>query len=182
MPIWQGGSRSVKRFLSIALVLLIFPILTKSPPASAWAEPDDFRGIRWGTSLSDLPGMVFQNQEGGIDYFTREGDKLAIGSTLLETLKYGFCDKRFCLVVIYFNGRANLEYVKLALESKYGSPKQVNPRRHPETYQWSGSSILISLAFSRIRQQARLFYAHLPTYKQWKEKRKSGAQHIGGDI
>ena len=57
------------------------------------SEPDGFRGIAWGTGITTLSGFKLirrEEQVGGIDIYSREGDKLEAWSVPVGVIEYFF--------------------------------------------------------------------------------------------
>ena len=83
-------------------------------------EPDNFRGIKWGTTLTDLPHMVIQRTRGEEEICRRKNDKMQIGNATLDTLEYAFYKKRFYAVFIKYKGHANYLSLMDTLSYVYG--------------------------------------------------------------
>ena len=109
----------MKRLLCAAVLALLLA-------GSAWAAkaPDGFRGIKWGTPLEEVSGLV---PDGGISkrlkLYSRPDDELAMGDIPLETLTYDFFDGRFSGVMMVMEPE-HQEGIVALLTGLYGQPKR----------------------------------------------------------
>ena len=124
-------------------------------------EPDGFRGIKWGTNLSDLPDMQYLSSKRSAALYTIKGDKMKIGDADLDAVYYGFSKGRFFSVIIQFNSLPNYHIMKQTLFRKYGKGESLSPA---EGYKWPGPSVNIVLGYSKHSQKGRVTYLHKPTF------------------
>ena len=91
--------------------------------AACGAEaPEAFRGIKWGTHLKDIPGMVFDSGEARLKTYTRENDKMAVGAAPLESVLYNFLDDRFVGAVLICQNGTPKETLMALFQNLYGKP------------------------------------------------------------
>lgn len=84
--------------------------------------PEAFRGIKWGTHLKDIPGMVFHSGEARLKTYTRENDKMAVGAAPLESVLYSFLDDRFVGAVLVCQNGTPKETLMVLFKDLYGKP------------------------------------------------------------
>ena len=92
----------MKRLLSI-LLLLIFTgsfAFTQPEAFKSGTEPDGFRGIKWGESITALKDMHQVWDGGEKKFYERSGDSLEIGGAKLHRIVYTFWQGRFSEVRI----------------------------------------------------------------------------------
>ena len=144
-------------------------------------EPDGFRGIKWGTHISNLKGMEYVRTDpsfGGVKVYRRKGDVLQIGSAKLDRIEYGFWKGRFCSVYIYTSGNVNWSGLKEAVFEKFG--KGYQPNEFIERYDWLGTKTLMELEYNKISEIGTLWMHSVKisdeqeAYK--KQKAKEGAE------
>jgi hypothetical protein len=104
-------------------------------------EPEGFRGILWGADLSTLAGMKFiaSRDIGGsfpesvwdfergalkkqikLDTYERPGDDKSLYGAVVETIRYGFWNGKFCEVAITVRGKDNLQIFNDRVFEQYG--------------------------------------------------------------
>lgn len=109
------------------------------------SEPDGFRGIKWGTSLSSLSGMQYYKTDpsyGGMSVYLSKGDELLIGAAKLDRIEYNFWKGKFCSVKILTKGFENWEGLKQAVFEKIGKGFQLN--RYLYSYAGKQTEMLMS--------------------------------------
>lgn len=114
------------RHESIAFsAFFIFLALLFSRPVQAGEsflnEPNGFRGIAWGTPLSENKDeMIFVKTNVGIDIFSRRNSKMSIGDAPLSELHYGYSKNGFMVVYIKTAGKENASLLRKELEKHFG--------------------------------------------------------------
>ena len=79
----------------------IFLLLSSSVLAGDFepgSEPEGFRGIVWGTEIGDLSGFTLIRREprfGGMDVYSREGEKLSAWGAPVGAIEYFFRKGKF---------------------------------------------------------------------------------------
>lgn len=120
-------------------------------------EPDGFRGIKWGQNISTVPGLKYVEtypDHGGIQEYTRKGDKLKIGGAKLKTIKYRFWRNKLYSVAILIEGSANWAGLRDAVFEKFGQGNQSN--EYIERYSWFGETTRMELKYSEILEEGYL--------------------------
>ena len=116
-------------------ILIIFPFIvfsglvfaTPSGEFKPNSEPNGFRGIKWGTDISKLPGMLPATRresrlltiKGGKQYM-REKENLFLGSIELTRIGYHTWHDKFYQVSLFTEGPKNVSALKNFIKTKYG--------------------------------------------------------------
>jgi hypothetical protein len=123
---------------SRALAVLILFLLSKALlPLAVCAEPDGFRGIKWGTNFKSLTNMDYirTQDSSGIMYYARGGDELKKGGAILNKIEYGFINDKFVDVAIEATGKSNCKALKDQSIEEFGNPAE---EFHGKMFKWIG--------------------------------------------
>ena len=153
--------------------LFLILVLVLAQPARAFQnEPNDCRGIEWGTKHDGLNGLTKVTTESRLDYFTKNDDEMTIGDARLEKVVYVFYHKKFCGAVLNFESSPNFQIVKRTLFDRYGEGDQSD--KHEHQYSWSGTNVTITLEYDDVTQKGKLTYYYMPIYakKQIADQRR----------
>ena len=149
-------------------------------------EPDGFRGIKWGTKISDLKGMIYVRTApilGGVKIYIykRQGDVLQIGKAKLESIEYQFWKGRFCGVAVYFSGYVNWSGLKDALFEKFGKGHQ--PDKSRESYFWFGTKTKIMVGYNKkteagilSMESMKILKEKMEAYRKYRKKKQKKEQ------
>lgn len=103
-----------------AVVLVAVMVLAFSTGVFAFQnEPNGFRGLVWG----DAPGEDLEiviPEENKMIVYTKKEENLFLGNVPLDTVMYGFFDRRFCNATVIFKGTNAFNEVKKLIEQKFG--------------------------------------------------------------
>lgn len=133
------------------------------PPLNKW---EGFRGLKWGASIADAPGMVLTEDAGDNKYYRWEGDKLAIGEAELKRIGYGFYKGRFGFVVIQAEGFGKWVAIRDAVFTMYGDGYQ--PNEYIEEWWWGGpfpagvKDVSMCLEHNEISEKTTLIMSYGP--------------------
>lgn len=84
-------------------------------------EPDGFRGIAWGTPLSENKNeMIYVKSNVGIDIFSRRNSKMSIGDASLFELHYGYSKNGFMVVYIKTADKENASLLRKEIKEHFG--------------------------------------------------------------
>ena len=119
----------------------------------AGAEPDGFRGVKWGTAFSDFSSM--EETLGGsilgreVAHYTKTGDDLRVGSLGASDIFYMFTEGKFRGVTVEFSKMKDAQWNTLAkaLFDQYGEVEELVLTGDP-TYVWFGDKTFIRLSRS----------------------------------
>ena len=157
-----------------ATTILLF-ILTLLFSFSLFAienEPDGFRGIKWETDLSELPGMSLGIDENNKQFYTRANDKLSLESATLKLILYIAYKHKFKGVVISYKGHKNYTKLKETLTRIHG--KSYDPKKEIVEHHWSGTDVEIALNYKKIFDEGNVFYRYVPLHlRQYLDEKKA---------
>lgn len=143
-------------------------------------EPDGFRGIKWGTNISELSKMKLIDDDGNAKCYARKNDKMRIGDANLDAIMYGFYKNRFSAVGVMYHSSSNFSAIKETLLQQYGEAR--HPNGFMEEYFWYGSRVNVFLKFNQIQGAGQLWYLYKPLQEEKerdeKEKAKEGARDL----
>jgi hypothetical protein len=177
----NGVEEMKKKFIYVSVLILL--IVT---PMTVWAfenKPDGFRGIKWRTNIKNLSDMKFEGKAGATSYYHRQGDKMKIGSAMLDDIGYGFYKNEFYIVMIQFHSLINFDALKSTFFQQYGPGYQHN--RYQEDYYWGlrdGSDVVISLEYNKVSKKGAIFFEYQPLSKAEKAERKRKAKAGKDDL
>jgi hypothetical protein len=178
MPIKPSAISCRRASLTAILFLsLLFP----HRPAPAFVqEPEGFRGIPWGTSIRQLPDMVFIAQEGHLKFYEKPHDKMKIGEAGVDSIVYGFYKDRLYSVLIYFSSTMNFSRLKETLEQEYGEYQQPNP--YVDKYLWYGKRLDLLFTYESVTQKGRIAYLYKPIVEEMEQDEKVKAKAGASDL
>jgi hypothetical protein len=164
-------------------VLFLLVILACTPVIAFQNEPDGFRNIKWGTNISELSGMSVVETHPDLKFYSKDGDKMAIGNASLDEIVYGFYKDQFSNVLIYFHSLSAFLALKDALFEQYGSGSQ--PNQFMERYYWMdliGGTTTITLDFSKVSDKGTLSFQSKKLLKKQQADEKQKAKAAKGDL
>ena len=114
----------MRRILSLLLAIIFASMATNSFPAEPMTE---FRGIQWGTHISELEGMKFASKETNrLGWYYMSEIKEPFGNVELIYIAYGFLDGRFAAVTVMPNkGYDNFKQLEYSCRAKFGPPNDL---------------------------------------------------------
>ena len=96
-------------------LLMIFMAGVLLIPSMVFAfqnEPDNFRGIKWGTNINELLDMKSTETIGDLTMCEKKDDKMKIGDADLDIIRYLFYKDRFYAVLITFSTHLDFSSIK----------------------------------------------------------------------
>jgi len=102
---------SVKK-LSVIFVMLLVLISASSLSYAFQNEPNMFRGIKWGTDISELPQMTLVEDSGSIKVYEIKDCELSFGIFQLKCIMYVFIKGKFSGSIVKCDSRKNFENVR----------------------------------------------------------------------
>ena len=143
----------MKKWILLLLLLIALGTLAVAQPSSfkSKAEPDGFRGLRWGTPISGLDDMVQVWEEGERTFYERKDDLLELGGAKIHRIVYIFWRGRFfearvSILKDYENLQdefVNFRIVKELCFDRFGERRK--PLLGKEQYSWYGDKTWIWL-------------------------------------
>ena len=145
-------------------LILILVLVLAQPVRAFQNEPNDFRGIEWGTDYHELKGLTKVTSQSSLDYYTKKDEEMTIGDASLKMVVYIFYQNKLCGVILDFKPSPNFQIIKTALFDQYGEGYQAN--RYDEKYRWSGTNVDITLEYDDITRKGKVIYTFIPIYEK----------------
>jgi hypothetical protein len=146
------------KFVIAAVLLLLLSGCGGGTPAAA--RPDNFRGVRWGTSLASLSGFCQIASEGDLSFYEKTNDPLLVDDVKVDQIIYGFHHGRFYTAMVYFPA-IGFTRMKEILSRQLGEP--VHPDNTPSKLVWDSSDVTVLLTLDNSNpDSARLSYLYKP--------------------
>ena len=158
MSLFQPEKRVLKLGLIVgtaAVLVIAYLFLT-----STAKEPDDFRGIKWGSNIRDLPDMKLLAEEGDLKFYEKTNDRMKIGDVDADKIVYGFYKDRFYNVMIYYSSPAYFTRIRETLSDTFGKPFQ--PNESEKKLFWNGEHVNVLLHFDDTTNSGRVTYLFKP--------------------
>lgn len=161
---WPGKGKKMKqpRFrrpgtLGICMLVVLAGALfgCGSPAAS---DPDNFRGVKWGTEVSSVSALSQIASDGELIFYEKGNDRLQLEEVRLDQVVYGFYKGRFYMGMIYFQA-AGFSRVQEIMTRQFGQPAK--PDNTPSKLLWDGADVSVLLA-SGDSDVARIVYVYKP--------------------
>jgi hypothetical protein len=166
--------------LGILGFLLIITFCITTPAFAFQNEPDGFRGIKWGTNISELRDMGLVEDVDDLKYYSRKDDKMKLGDTDIEQIRYGFYKDRFYTVKISFSEFSNFTRLKATFIDQYGLGYKLYSKL--EDYSWVGSTVSIVMDYNEILGKGRIIFFFKPISEEKKaddiQRAKKGVKDL----
>jgi hypothetical protein len=146
---------SIRIFGAIAAVLILGATTSAGEP---WREPDNFRGMRWGSTIEELktqfPNIPFGNANHKGKRITTYHSLGQYIGTIRADIVYGFLDNKFSQATIFFKS-SDFSTIGSSFTARYGSPHSrrkigmgtaMGAKVNNEIYEWKGQTMEITLA------------------------------------
>jgi hypothetical protein len=150
-------SRHLGIYCCFLLAVLVFVLSGCGSPAAG--EPDNFRGVKWGTDFSSLSGFNQIAQEGELTFYEKNNDPLQTEDIRLDQVIYGFYKGRFYTAMIYFSN-AGFARMQEIMTRQLGTPSQ--PDKTPSKFIWDAPNVSVLLTSGDSDGSARLSYLYKP--------------------
>lgn len=139
----------VAAFLASAL----FAVPALAGDYAAHEPPRDFRGMQWGTPLSEISGMVPVPAKGYKNTYYRKDEPLTFGDADIVSVAYYFKDGLLSRVGVAFKGQANQFLIKDKLIHDFGPGRQVGSR-----YGWMWKDFSMVIDYNASSDTGALYY------------------------
>jgi len=164
----------MKKGFGLTLIFLVFLLPTST--LAFQNEPDGFRGIEWGTDISERSDMSRIEE----NLYKRKNDKLTIGNANVKLIAYMGYKGKLMAVVVTYEGFSNNEKIQQTFFQLYG--KGYKPNRFMERYSWFGNDVQISLTYSEINREGRIGYYYRPLWEEKEKEMKEAAKKGADDL
>ncbi len=126
----------------------------------AGSEPDGFRGISWGVEITKLSGFKLirrEEQFGGLDIYTRQGEKLTAWGVPVAAIEYIFRQGKFFRGNILTAGIGEYQNLRRAVFSEFGVG-ELSPGIDPGVTQftWQGKITSMELQIETVTASGSL--------------------------
>lgn len=118
-------------------------------------SPDSFRGMAWGTPVSELPELLPVKGRRYKDTYHRLNEPLRFGEAEIQSVAYYFRNDRLYRVGVAFNGRVNHFLIKEKLLSMFGRGRSAGMR-----YGWMWPDFSVEITFEDETKNGALFYTY----------------------
>ena len=174
--------KSTKRLILILCVASIACIFFAGSAGAFKNEPTGFRGIAWGTNISQLPDMIKMPGGEGRDtqVYKRRDEKMQIGDAQITNIAYGFYKGRFSTVIIDYKDLTNAMKLKETLFLQYGDGYR--PNQFMEEYHWNSSRVFVSYEYHEISGKGSIGYLYLPITNEEHRDATNKAKSAGADL
>ncbi len=151
-----------KKVLKLVLIVGIAAVLVMAYLflTSTAKEPADFRGIKWGSNIRDLPDMKLLAEEGDLKFYEKTNDRMKIDNVDADKIIYGFYKDRFYNVMIYYSSLAHYTRMRETLSNTFGKPFQ--PNESEQKLFWNGEHVNLLLHFDEATDTGRITYLFKP--------------------
>jgi hypothetical protein len=155
-----------KRLLKLGLMVLVIAVLGIAylVISGTQKEPTDFRGIKWGSDIRDLPDMKLLAEDGVLKFYEKTNDRKKIGEVDVDKIVYGFYKDRFYTVMIYYSSPASFERIRDTVSGDFGTPFQANESE--KKLFWNGEHLSLLLNFDDAASTGRITYLFKPIQLQ----------------
>ncbi len=170
----------MKRILLTAVVVA-FLLTLSSVAVSVAEEVDGFRGMKWGTPISEIErtNKLVMRQDDGKDkfvFYSMVNDNLRFGGVNAVSIRYFFWKNKFAGVVIVTTGELDFNVLKVATDEKFGLGITGIGPSGEEINGWDGEVTVVSLSYDRISRKGKLviFSKMINELKEELEAEKAG--------
>jgi hypothetical protein len=170
----------MKRILLTAVVVA-FLLTLSSVAVSVAEEVDGFRGMKWGTPISEIErtNKLVMRQDDGKDkfvFYSMVNDNLRFGGVNAVSIRYFFWKNKFAGVVIVTTGELDFNVLKIATDEKFGLGITGIGPSGEEINGWDGEVTVVSLSYDRISRKGKLviFSKMINELKEELEAEKAG--------
>jgi len=170
MALFMGGPhilnrtfrRRARRLTTLFLLGWAMTFIAPAPVSagSLVNDPQGFRGIPWGSSLTELENLMLTDSGERVKRYDMKQEPLTLGEARVDSVRLYTIDGKFARVAIYYRGQ-NIHHTVLAyLESKFG-PIDRAPgsmvRGLNQQYNWRGAETEINLTYQGQGERGFLF-------------------------
>ena len=143
------------RILSLMLILSAMTVSAMASDYTAAKAPTSFRGLTWGTPLSDIADLVPIQKPGFKNTYFRRDEKLTFGEADIISVAYYFRKDKLYRAGIAFTGRANHFLLKERLMRIYGPGRGVGQK-----YGWMWPDFSVEITYDDDAKTGGLYYTY----------------------
>ena len=146
---------NIIRPLLLSLIIAIAAMPALAADYVQGPAPTAFRGLAWGTPLSEIEGLTPVQDAGFKDTYFRREEDLTLGKADLVSVAYYFKKDKLYRVGIAYSGRVNQFFLKDLLLQSYGEGRGIGFR-----YGWMWPDFSIELNFDNDKNTGSLYYTY----------------------
>lgn len=170
--------KHISKFLMLSTGTLLVIVLNVSSALAFQNEPNGFRGIKWGSNISEHSSEMTLIE--GSKFYMRKNDKMSIGAAKLSAIIYMYYKERFQMVIIQSNGLGNKSNLLKTFRSQFGLPSK--PNQFIEEYYWRGATTFISLKYNQFSKKCTATLASVALLREEQQAKAKAASEAGSDF
>jgi hypothetical protein len=164
MDRFRKNGKAVKVIGAILIFGLIAMLYVYNSSDEIIKEPDNFRGVKWGESLENVPGMKPLAEEGDLKFYEKSGDEMKFEDAQVERIVYGAYKNRFHNVLVYYRSDENFMKIKKVLSRQFGDLVQVE--QAAKKFVWSGETLNVLLSHEDSSDTGKVTYLFKPVQSE----------------
>ena len=175
-----------RKTMRILLLIVCYAVLLFLQVAtSAQADIDGFKGMKWGTTLSEIKRtkrlvLTKENGPNGSSIYALQDEDLHFGGAVLTGIHCSFSQDRLQGVILLFQGVDDFATMRAEAFSQFGDTKRYDLDGE-EMYNWGGELTSIVLSFNRDSQAGILFLKSKKPLEQLQSFEKETEQETALD-
>lgn len=126
--------------------------------SSSARVPEGFRGVKWGTKTSSVPGLRQVAGNGKLELYEKTGEALKTDDIKLDRVVYAFYKDRFYMGMAYFPSDSFMK-MEAVLTGRLGKPSEID--NDPNKLVWDSDDVSVLLT-PEGPGQTRLVYMYKP--------------------
>lgn len=144
--------------LLFVISYLLFPLCAFSYVGD-YNEPDNFNGIKWGTSIDELQDMVLYQRQGDKIVCLGKHDTMKFGGADITRKSYIFTRNKFSAAMIMFKNDKNASRIREYLYNTYGFviPERTEPI---QKIHWGGNTVSIIFTYDKVLKKGDVVYIY----------------------
>lgn len=147
--------------INFVIILMLVPSFAKAYGGN-FNEPDNFRGIKWGTSENNLNGFILYQEHRDQTVYTRKNDSMKMGGANVGKILYIFTQGAFTGVMIKFQNSNNAIELRKLLFEMYGPilSDLSEKTKYSEQYHWIGETVSIIFTYDKGSEEGDIVFIY----------------------
>ncbi|MCJ2165692.1 MULTISPECIES: hypothetical protein [unclassified Pseudodesulfovibrio] len=141
--------------LTLTLILAATAVPAMAADYVTAPAPTSFRGLTWGTPVSDITDLSPVQKPGFEDTYFRRNEPMTLGKAEIVSVAYYFQKDKLFRVGVAFAGRVNQFFLKEMLMQTYGPGRGVGFR-----YGWMWPQFSIEINYDNDKNTGSLYYTY----------------------
>jgi len=158
----KGKMKKIIALLLLVMALSPQSLMAAGPEEEGRADPlaNGTRGLAWAADINDLQDMRYVNTYEDYQYYTRDEDRLLLGTIPLKQVLYGFRNGKFAYLGLVFDRKpllpAVLEHYSLLL----GPPDQTDELAGK--YRWTKGEVELEVYYDEFEGEGFAHHYYKP--------------------